>query len=139
MFIIASMGRPQKNYDTAVSMYNGGLSIGDVAGAFGMSRQAMWDILKRRGVEFRPQKRFGKDNTFHRGGRTNGKRQARFAMQAATDKGIIKRGDTCEECRVRGVIEGHHDDYNKPLTVRWLCKLCHFAWHKSNKAIPLRG
>lgn len=120
-------------------MYESGLSIGEIARVFGVSRQSMWETLARRGVKFRPQKRFGNDNTFHRGGRVDGKRQARAAMQTATDKGIIKRGDTCEQCGGGGVIEGHHDDYNKPLTVRWLCKKCHFAWHKINKAIPLRA
>jgi ribosomal protein S27AE len=134
------MGRPLlKTYETAIVMYNGGLSIGEVANIFGLSRQAMWDILRRRGVQFRPQKRFGSDNTFHRGGRTNGKKQARQAMQIATDKGIIRRGTVCEQCGDGGVVEGHHDDYNKPLSVRWLCKRCHFEWHKSNKAIALRA
>jgi hypothetical protein len=122
-------------------MYNGGLSVGDCAAAFGITRQAMWDTLKRRGVKFRPKLRYGTDNTFHRGGRTSGKKEARIAMQRATDKGIIKRGDKCEQCGKARTssqdIEGHHDDYNKPLTVRWLCKVCHFAWHKANKPIPL--
>jgi len=133
------MGRPRKNFDSAVSMYQGGLSLADIGRALGTSRQSVWEALSLRGVQFRPQKRYGADNVFHRGGRTNGKRQARFAMQAATDKGIIKRGDTCEECLAVGFVEGHHDDYNKPLTVRWLCKQCHFNWHKSHKAVPLRG
>lgn len=127
----------QTRFDSAVSMYESGLSIGEVASVFGVSRQSMWETLSRRGVSFRPQKRYGKENVFHRGGRVNGKRQARMAMQLATDKGIIRRGDRCEQCGTVGKVEGHHDDYNKPLTVRWLCKLCHFAWHKANKAAPL--
>ena len=132
------MAQPrQARFDSAVEMYQGGLSIGDIARVFGVTRQSMWDTLRRRGVAFRPQKRYGSDNVFHRGGRTNGKRQARQAMQTATDKGIIKRGTQCEQCGAGGIIEGHHDDYNKPLTVRWLCKKCHFEWHRHNKAVPL--
>ena len=133
------MGRRRKNYDSMVSMYESGLSLSEIAAVMGMSRQWIWQALAIRGVKLRPQKRFGADNVFHRGGRTNGKRQARMAMQTATDKGIIKRGDTCEQCKSVGDVEGHHDDYNKPLTVRWLCKLCHFAWHKTNKAVALRA
>src|SRR5438477_447258 len=118
-------------------MYESGLSLQDIGRIIGVTRQSVWDVLKRRGIQLRPQKRFGQDNTFHRGGKTNGKREARQAMQTATDRGIIKRGTVCEQCGTGGIIEGHHDDYNKPLTVRWLCKSCHFEWHRHNKAVPL--
>jgi hypothetical protein len=36
-----------------------------------------------------------------------------------------------ESCEVCGVDEthGHHDDYLKPLNVRWLCAEHHHQWH----------
>lgn len=37
----------------------------------------------------------------------------------------------CEKCGEEPV-HGHHDDYLKPLEVRWLCPVCHKAWHLIN-------
>lgn len=41
---------------------------------------------------------------------------------------LIKQG--CEICGEDAV--GHHDDYDKPLEVRWLCPQHHIAWHKEH-------
>ena len=39
-----------------------------------------------------------------------------------------------QNCEVCGSIEsnGHHDDYDKPLEVRWLCAEHHCEWHSLN-------
>lgn len=34
----------------------------------------------------------------------------------------------CEICGSATTV-AHHDDYNKPLDVRWLCQPHHVAWH----------
>lgn len=120
-------------------MYERGLSVGDIAIAFGVSRQSMWKCLYRRGVSFRSQLRFKADNHFYRGGAV---RNIKWVAQKAIRRGVLIVGP-CEVCGLqpyssngRQRIHAHHDDYNKPLSVRWLCKTHHDEWHKHNRPIP---
>jgi len=53
------------------------------------------------------------------------------------NKMVDNSASLCEICKSIIDICGHHDDYNYPLKVRWLCKLHHFQWHKKNKPVPL--
>jgi hypothetical protein len=48
---------------------------------------------------------------------------------------LIIPENQCSMCASTNQIEGHHDDYTKPLEVRWLCSKCHKQWHKHNQAI----
>jgi hypothetical protein len=44
--------------------------------------------------------------------------------------GTLKRKDVCEHCgELEKQIYGHHEDYNKPTDVIWLCGLCHKKRH----------
>jgi hypothetical protein len=47
------------------------------------------------------------------------------AVQAAIRRGDLVRPGQCDDCGAGGPVEGHHDDYSKPLAVRWLCTSCH--------------
>ena len=43
----------------------------------------------------------------------------------------------CEVCGAKA--EAHHDDYDKPLEVRWLCFKHHREWHKIHENPELLG
>lgn len=57
------------------------------------------------------------------------KNKARGAFERAIIYGFIKRPSTCERCLKVCKPDGHHEDYNKPLEVKWLCKTCHMQAH----------
>jgi hypothetical protein len=52
------------------------------------------------------------------------KRRAHCRVKRAIDSGNLLRGP-CEVCGVSDGVEAHHDDYDKPLDVRWLCTVHH--------------
>ncbi len=44
----------------------------------------------------------------------------------------------CERCGVEHA-QKHHEDYTKPLEVRWLCRPCHLAEHAPSKILAADG
>lgn len=46
--------------------------------------------------------------------------------------GKIEKPDSCSCCGSTFSIVAHHDDYLKPLDIRWLCQLCHKRWHSEH-------
>ncbi len=131
-------------YDNAVQLYESGMSIGECAEFYEISRQAMHKILKRRNCKFREQLKRGENNHFHRGCLPNlvKKKRVQHLVEKAIKKGILIQPVRCEKCNKtqefkngRNGIQAHHKDYDKPLDVNWFCKKCHYEWHKNNKAI----
>lgn len=53
---------------------------------------------------------------------------ARMATNTAIRQGVIVP-QPCEVCGATNA-EAHHDDYSKPLNVRWLCKPHHEEHHR---------
>ena len=54
----------------------------------------------------------------------------KFVSHALTAKVII-RSEICEICAKACIPEAHHEDYTKPLDVKWLCRSCHGFIHRS--------
>jgi len=59
--------------------------------------------------------------------------KARWILHNAIKKGEIKQIKTCEECKTKGLMHAHHEDYSKPLEIIWLCHQCHFIRHRKRR------
>lgn len=55
------------------------------------------------------------------------KARVRAIARKAFKCGKLKRKD-CERCGDPN-SQMHHDDYSKPLVVRWFCRQCHLILH----------
>lgn len=61
------------------------------------------------------------------------KKKARIAFNKALRQGLVTKEKHCSKCgRIPepSHLHGHHDDYTKPLKVRWLCRECHGEEHR---------
>lgn len=76
------------------------------------------------------KKRFSKRNPVAR--------KCSGAVNNAVKNGLLIK-QPCEVCGSTGLVHGHHDDYSKPLDVRWLCPKHHAEWHKHNEPINRNG
>lgn len=80
-----------------------------------------------------------KRNSGHRGYYKTAARKYRTAypektlahnrVMKAILRGRLIRPSHCSNCKRACKPEAHHDDYSKPLEVRWLCKTCHMKHH----------
>ncbi len=60
------------------------------------------------------------------------RRDVRAITNSALRRGILVAA-SCDVCGTDLNIEAHHDDYSKPLDIRWLCKTHHTEHHKTNE------
>lgn len=59
-------------------------------------------------------------------------RKAKGFVQRAIWKGILVRPAECAKCGKACKPDAAHEDYSKPLEVRWLCKSCHVKWDRAD-------
>lgn len=114
----------------SVVAYESGDSIGMIAGRYHITRQAMWDLLRRR-TQLRPFPRSGADNRFYRGGSTASD-LAHGKVAPAIESGLLVPGQTIKPCRQCGDMVkltdyqvGRHS---------YLCALCDRAYKSKWKA-----
>lgn len=58
----------------------------------------------------------------------------RWQFRHAVKLGLIARPPRCSICEVECEAHGHHEDYEKPYDVVWLCRRCHQDRHNYLKA-----
>jgi len=136
---------PKLDKHKAVKLYSQGKNCREIAEMFGVTQSTVNEQLHKLGVEMRKRGVAGEGCHLYRGGTRRDKVVA-YKTTRAIDSGELTRPEQCESCNSattfkdgRAKIEAHHDDYNYPLAVRWLCRKCHHQWHKTNKAIPAHG
>lgn len=58
------------------------------------------------------------------------KRWCHRKLNDAIKGGHVIKDTSCQDCGTSSKrLEGHHEDYSKPLEVVWLCKTCHEHRH----------
>lgn len=60
------------------------------------------------------------------------KRACHEAVRHALVDGELVNPGVCETCDTATKLYAHHDDYDRPLDVSWLCFTCHVNWHIQN-------
>ena len=55
-------------------------------------------------------------------------------VRHAVETGELSKPLFCCICGRRGRINGHHDDYDKPFDVLWVCSSCHKKIHLNHTA-----
>lgn len=74
------------------------------------------------------------------------KNRAYRVLRTAIESGAVVKPNSCGKCGTAAkrqdgasAIQGHHDDYSKPLSVKWLCPPCHRSHHDAALADPKAG
>lgn len=57
------------------------------------------------------------------------KRRAHEILNRAVRRGEVSR-QPCEVCGATATVDGHHEDYSRPLEVTWLCRTHHKRRHR---------
>ena len=113
----------------------------DIGEELGKKKHTVETMGRRLGLtaprRLRPVGLKGKLNPNYKHGKTVGKwdksspekRYARKLVERAILKGTLVKPTRCTICMKLGRIEAHHEDYTKPLDIKWMCSCCHRKYH----------
>ena len=124
--------RRDPRYKDIVSLFDSGKTAKELAELYGVGICTIEDVLKTRGIE-RGDKRGYKHMLGNPGGRNREAKEFRSIVAKAKREGVLVAPELCSECHEKKKLSGHHDDYSKPLEVRWLCTRCHNKFHQAEK------
>lgn len=90
-------------------------------------------------VENNRQKRYGK-KTGYKSQKLNKikypeKYKARNDIHNAVLLGKVLVPEKCQDCGNKTKLQAHHEDYSKPLDVKWLCIKCHNWLHHNSISV----
>lgn len=63
------------------------------------------------------------------------RRQETSPLRWALESGAMAKPEACENCGEIREVQAHHNDYDKPLEVQWLCTNCHSMLHMIARAL----
>lgn len=88
-----------------------------------------WSAANREKVRERQRDYYRRNAVGWNAGRDSQKHRARLAVYTEVRAGRMEKGpcEVGEDCV--GRLEAHHDDYGKPLDIRWLCQRHHALLH----------
>lgn len=92
--------------ERVTEMYSSGMSFRQISAALGISHYRLEQIVAPR------------------------RSDAREAVRYALKTGTLVRPSACESCLLSVRTHAHHEDYDKPLDIKWLCTKCHAKAHK---------
>lgn len=103
---MTTMAEATRRRRIAATLYDKGCSYREIADLLGVTYQVARSLVQ-------PERQ-----------------NARISLNKAIADGHIGKASACESCGRDDVrVVGHHDDYNEPFKVRWLCDKCHHATH----------
>ena len=68
------------------------------------------------------------------------KRAAKSRVDYAVARGLMARPSMCESCGMDGrKLQAHHENYDKPMDVTWLCGPCHWKYDERRREREAQG